>query len=189
MKEIFKKLPPKQIWQIIKSHIFASILIFALAMFAAGAIYGKGSVSLIIFSIISLFIYFIMIYGEAYNIAKSDKKSYTPQQPYILKGFLLPVGLGVLTVVLYLLHYYVWKYMSVNDSLTSITAAILNMPYIIWTYAFNGIIGLEKGIMSWYGYIIVIFVPMLFSGIGYIAGITNFDLTEKLSKYIYEKKD
>ena len=130
-----------------------------------------------------------MLYSEAYAIATRDKKSYTNEEPYLLKGFLLPVGLTILTIILYVLHYAVWTYMSVDGALMSITTWLLNMPYIIWTYAFNGIIGLEKGIMAWSGYIIVVFVPVIFSGFGYIAGLKGFDLTAKLSKYVYEKKD
>ncbi len=189
MEKLFKYLPPKQMLQIIKSHAVATIFIFIFAMLAAGAIYGKYAILLNIFTVITLFIYFSFIYGEAFNIAKKDKKNYTDEEPYLLKGFLLPIGLTIITILLYVLYYVVWRYMSVNGALTSMVAWTLNMPYIIWTYAFNDLIGLEKGIMSWYGYIIVVFTPVIFSGIGYIAGLKGFDIKEKLSKYIYEKKD
>ena len=189
MKKLFKYIPIKQMLQIIKGHIIATIFIFLLAMIGAGAIYGKHAIILKIFSIIALLIYFTILYSEAYSIASRDKKSYTSEEPYLLKGFLLPIGLTILTILLYILHYAVWKYMSVDGGLISIKTLLLNMPYIIWTYAFNAIIGLEKGIMAWYGYIIVVFVPVIFSGVGYIAGLKNFDLVAKLSKYIYEKKE
>lgn len=183
-----EKLPVKQMLQIIKSHIFSTTLIFVLGIISAGAIYGENSFLLKVFSVISLIIYFGMMYSEAYQIAQRDKKKYTAQEPYFLKGFLLPVGLTVITVLTYILYYFVWKYMMSGPTFNFV-GWLLNMIFIIWTYVFNGIIGLGNGVMSWYGYIIVVFVPVIFSGIGYIAGLKDFDMNSKLSKFIYEKKD
>lgn len=185
---MLKKLPIKQMLKIIKSHIFSTILIFMLGIVSAGSIYGENSFLLIVFSIISLIIYFGMMYSEAYEIAKSDKKKTTREEPFFLKGFLLPIGLAIITILAYVLYYFVWKFM-MGGTTFSLGAWLLNMIFIFWTYAFNGIIGLGNGVMSWYGYIIVIFVPVLFSGIGYIAGLKDFDINSKLSKFIYEKKD
>lgn len=183
-----KKLPMKQMLQIIKSHTFSTILIFVLGIVSAGAIYGENSFLLIVFSIISLMIYFSVIYSEAYQIAKNDKKKITAEEPYFLKGFFLPVGLTIITVLTYLLYYFVWKFMMVGTNF-SLVAWLLNMVFIVWSYAFNPLIGLGNGAMAWYGYIIVVFVPVIFSGIGYIAGLKDFDINAKLSKFIYEKKD
>ncbi len=183
-----KKLPIKQVLKIIKSHIFSTILIFILGIVSAGAIYGENTFLLKVFSVISLIIYFSMMYSEAYQIAQNDKKKITKEEPYFLKGFLLPIGLTIVTILTYILYYFVWKYM-MNGATFSLSAWLLNMIFIVWTYVFNGIINLGNGVMSWYGYIIVIFVPAIFSGIGYIAGLKDFDINSKLSKFIYEKKD
>ena len=185
MKEINKKLPLKQVLKLIKAHFAVSILVFIFAMIVSGALYGKSPIPLVIFTIISMLIYFSSIYHEAYNIARQDKKRYTSEEPYLLKGFLLSVGVVVLTIILYIIYYLVWKHMSMSN----IWALISNIVYIIWTFAFNGIIGLKEGLMAWYGYIIVVFAPVIFSGLGYIAGLKNFDINEKLSKFVYEKKD
>ena len=185
---MLKKIPIKQMLKIIKSHIFSTILIFVLGLVSAGALYGENSFLLTIFSIISLIIYFGMIYSEAYEIANHDKKKFTSEEPFFLKGFLLPIGLTIITVLTYALYYFVWKFM-MGGTAFNLGAWLLNMIFIVWTYAFNGIIGLSHGVMEWYGYIIVIFVPVLFSGIGYIAGLKGFDINSKLSKFIYEKKD
>ena len=185
---MLKKLPIKQMLKIIKSHIFSTILIFTLGIVSAGSIYGENSFLLIVFSIISLIIYFGLMYSEAYQIAQMDKKKITEEKPYFLKGFLLPVGLTVITILTYILYYFVWKFM-MNGPTFNLVGWLLNMIFIIWTYVFNGIIGLSNGVMEWYGYIIVIFVPVLFSGIGYIAGLKDFDINSKLSKFVNEKKD
>lgn len=185
MKEINKKLPLKQVLRLVKAHFLVSILIFVFAMIISGALYGNSKIPLVIFTIISMLTYFSSIYQESYNIARQDKKRYTLEEPYKLKGFLLPVGVVVLTIVLYIMHYLIWKYMSMSN----IWASLLSTIYVIWTFAFNGIIGLRQGFMAWYGYIIVVFAPVIFSGLGYIAGLKDFDITAKLSKFVYEKKD
>ena len=74
-------------------------------------------------------------------------------------------------------------------SMTNIWALIPNIIYVIWTFAFNGVIGLSEGYMAWYGYVIVVLAPVIFSGVGYIAGLNDFDISEKLSKFVYEKKE
>ena len=43
--------------------------------------------------------------------------------------------------------------------------------------------------MQWYGYILVIALPIVFSGVGYIAGLKDFDMTAKLSRFVYENKE
>ena len=87
MKEINKKLPLKQILKLIKAHFLVSIIIFIFAMIISGALYGKSPIPLVIFTIISMLIYFLTIYQEAYDIARRDKKNYTLEEPYKLKDF------------------------------------------------------------------------------------------------------
>lgn len=185
MEQKGKKLPLKQVFKIIKAHFAASILIFIFALMLSGALYGENKIPLVIFSVISILMYFLLLYTEAYGIARQDNKRYTAEEPYMLKGFLLSIGVVILTIVLYVIYYFMQKYMPA----ASIPTLISGTVYIVWTYPFNEIIGLSKGVMAWYGYIIVVFVPVLLSGLGYIAGLKNFDISEKLSKFIYEKKE
>ncbi len=184
---MFDKLPFKQMMRIVKVHFFANIVLFMFGMVFASAVYGT-KFGMILFTTIAMLIYSSVLYSDAYNIAGRDKKSYTKEDPYFCKGFLLPIGLIVITAVLYIMHYLVWKYMTVDAHLTDVSW-LLNMIFIIWTYASNGIIGLQKGIMQWYGYIIVFIVPVIISGLGYIAGLKNFDPGAKLSRFVYENKN
>ncbi len=185
---MFEKLPLKQVLKIIKAHLLSSFLIFVLSIISVPTVYGiKNGVK--IFAIIALLIYFAMMYNQAYEIADYDKKSYTKEEPYFLKGFFLAWGVTAITVILYIAYYFVCKYMKVDGMMTEVFMWILNLPFTLWSYAFSGIIGLEKGFMKWYGYIVITAVPIVFSGIGYIAGLKDFDITAKLSKYIYENKE
>lgn len=185
--KMFEKLPLKQMLKIFKSHAMATACIFFLGMFLASLVFGT-EVGKYLFAVLSLLIYAVVLYSDAYDIAKRDKKSYTKEEPYFYKGFLLPVLLSIVTVVLYIIYFLVWKYMAV-DGVLNIPGVLLNMIFIIWSFAFNGIIGLGNGYMNWYGYIIVIAVPIIISGIGYIAGLKDFDLHSKISKFIYENKE
>lgn len=185
---MIEKLQLNQVLRIVKAHLLSTLLTFVLAMIAASAVYGT-KIGMIIFAVISIFIYFAMVYAEGYEIAKCDKKSYTKEKPYTLKGFYLSWGVIVITIILYVIYYLVWKYMSVEGVLTEILPVLLNSLFVLWSYAFSGIIGLQEGFMNWYGYILVIVLPVVFSGIGYIAGLKDFDITIKLSGYIYENKE
>ena len=185
MKKTGKRLPIKQIIKLVKAHLSASVLIFIFATMLSGALYGENKIPLVIFSIISLLTYFLSIYSESYAIARQDNKRYTAEEPYMLKGFLLSIGVVILTIILYVIYYFIQKYVPSPNIWTLISGIV----YVVWTYPFNEIIGLNNGAMAWYGYIIVVFVPVLLSGLGYIAGLKNFDISEKISKFIYEKKE
>ena len=185
---MLKKLPLNQMLRTVKAHSLSTLMIFVLATIAPGITYGT-KIGKAIFAVISLVVYFIFMYLEGYDIAKCDKKSYTKEEPYILKGFYLSWGVTLITVILYFVEYLVWKHMSVDGVLTEIWAVIFNAPFVLWSYAFSPIIGLQKGFMHWYGYVVVIIVPILFLGVGYIAGLKDFDMMAKLSKHIYENKE
>ena len=178
---MFNKIPLKQMLEIIKSHLIVAFCLFLLGLFAESAAY-SSRIGMIIFLIIKLFIYFSVVYAEAYKIAIHDKKSYTKEEPYFYKGFLLPIGLTIITAILYIVYYLAWKHMSIDGSFVSIVPVLLNVPFVIWSYPFSSIIGLEKGFMEWYGYIIVVAIPVIFSGIGYIAGLKEFDINSVISK-------
>lgn len=181
--KVFKKLPLKQMLKIIKSHLIANICIFILEMLMIEAVHATKAGGCF-FSVFALLVYFVVLFSDAYNIAEQDKKSYTAEEPYFCKGFLLAIGLTVVTAILYLVYYYVWHGYSTTN-----VGFLLNMVFRIWVSAFRTFIGLENAFMQWYGYIVVIVVPIIFSGIGYIAGLKGFDLHSKLLKFVYENKE
>lgn len=178
-----ERLPMKQIMKMVKSHTFASICIFFIELMAVTVVHGT-KVGGAIFTVVAILIYASVIYSEAYDAAKRDKKSYTPQKPYLMKGFLLPVGILVLSAVFYAAYFVAW-----NGHINTIIGFIGNLIFRIWISGFKGITGLNEAYMVWYGYLAVMLLPSLVSGIGYIAGLKDFDLKAKFSKFIYESKE
>ena len=180
---MFKKLPLKQILKIIKSHAIANICIFFLEMLMISVVHGT-KIGGCLFSVFALLVYFVVLYSDAYEVAKRDKKSYTEEEPYFCKGFLLAVGVIIVTAILYAIYYFVWQGYN-----TTIIGFLLNMVFRIWISAFRTFSGLEGAVMQWYGYIAIIVIPVIMSGVGYIAGLKDFDLHSKLSKFVYENKE
>lgn len=184
---MFNKIQIKQMLGIIKSHAAVAFCLFLLGLFAESVVYGP-KLGMVIFILIELLVYFAVIYANAYKVATHDKKSYTKEKPYFYKGFLLPIGLSIISVLLYIVYYLVWKYMTVDGSFVSILPRLLNLVFIIWSYPFKAIIGLKEGFIEWYEFIILIILPVIISGIGYFAGLKEFDINSFISKIVYEEK-
>lgn len=183
-----KNFPYKQSLQLISAHAVSALTIFFLGLLIfAGVI--THSVGSIIFSAVTTLIYFMAIYNTSYNICLKDKKSYTLEKPYILKGLVLAVGILAVSCVLYALYIVAWRLMTVNGTLITAAGWINNFLFLIWTFPFTGFIGLSKGVMTWYGYIIVAIIPFTASFLGYYAGYVNFDLYSKFLNLVYEKKN
>ena len=183
-----KKFPIKQSLILLKSHAVTSgfTFIFGILIFAGVITHNIGSV---IFSAVTTIIYFFSIYGSAYEIAMRDKKSYTPEQPYPLKGLVLAASIFIVSILIYALYFTAWKFMTINDTLFSVTGWIDNFLFIIWSFPFSAFIKLSEGIMSPFGYVLVAVLPFLASFAGYFAGYKDFDLQSKLLGAVYEKKN
>ena len=183
-----KKYPYKQAFKLISAHAVACFFIFIIGILIfAGLITNK--VGNIVFSTIATLIYFMSIYNHSYEIAQKDKKSYTPENPYMLKGLVLAVGILAVSIILYALYFVAWNFMTINEALISVSGWINNFLFIIWTFPFSGFIKLSDGVMTWYGYIIVATIPFIASSLGYFAGYKNFDLYSKFLSLVYENKE
>lgn len=129
------------------------------------------------------------MYKVSCEISMHDKKSYSDEHPYALKGAVFGICMFVVTAILYILYYVAWKYITVDGILLTATAIIDNVMFVIWTYPFNAFIGLSKGVMTWYGYVIVILLPFAGCFLGYLAGYFDFDLSNKIWDFIHEKPE
>ena len=182
-----KKFPFVQSFKLVSTHAVLSVFAFLIGTLAIGQVM-SSNVGRVIFSVIASVIYFIGIYSTAYEIYTNDKKSYTKETPYKLKGLVLAVGLFVVSLLLYLLYLVTWKFMTINGMLFSPTGWINNLIFIVWTYPFNGFLYSLFGVMTWYGYLIAAVLPFVASFCGYFAGCVGFDLQGKLLSIVYEKK-
>ena len=180
---MFEKLPIKQVLKMIKSHMIASICIFILEMLMVSVVHGTN-VGSYIFSVFAILVYFVVIYSDSYDLAKRDKKSYTKEEPYFTKGFFLAWGIVVLTAILYVIYAVVW-----NAYIKTIPGFLLNLIFRIWISPFRNFVGLSEAYMMWYGYIAIFVIPVIMSGVGYIAGLKDFDMHSKISKFVYENKE
>ncbi|MBQ3038526.1 MAG: hypothetical protein IJD30_05050 [Clostridia bacterium] len=178
----------QQITKLIYTHLYSSAMLFFLGIFVfAGVV--ASEIGSVIYSSIATVIYFFSIYNAAVDVCHRDKKSFTQEQPYKFKGLLLPIGLLVVSILLYLLYLVTWKYMTINSLLYSAQGYINNILFMMWTFPFNAFIGLEDGFMNIYGYVIVAVFPFIASFLGYLAAYNNYDITSTISKLIYTTND
>ena len=173
-----------QLIEIIKTHIFTVCPIFILGIIIfAGLI--TSAVGSVIFSIVATIIYFFAIYSKAFEVAKRDMKSYTREKPYAFKGLLLPTGYLILSIVIYLLYFVSWRFMSIDGVIVGLSGWINNFICIIWTFPYTGFMTLKDGYMSVSGHLLVYLLPFAASFLGYFAGYKNYDITVTLSKLVY----
>ncbi len=177
-----KYISIKELLIMIKTHLITS---FIFTFFGTILIsFSNGYISKYIFSLICIFIYMLSLYTRAEEIARYDKKSYTEKFSYPLKGLLLPIGILAVWVILFILYFVSWKY----DIITYSSGFINNLLFVIWNYMYKGFLSFNNGSFNYYYMILVVLVPFTASGLGYLAGYRNFDLSKRVVKLVYEEK-
>lgn len=78
--------------------------------------------------------------------------------------------------------------MTIDGSLATYTGVLYNVFYIFNTFMYTGFLDLANGHMNGYGHIVIYIVPLAASTIGYIAGLADYTLVDKLMPFMYEKK-
>lgn len=169
-------------------HIFISALA---AVFGIGAFWWflTQRASNVLYSCIFTCIYFGMMYSKCHKTASHDLKGYAGTKAYAAKGAVLAVPVVCVSLILDLAHLWVWKYFSDTTGLTSVPAVICNTLFILWNFAFNGIMAIERSHVSAAGRILIYAVPVISAFCGYFAGYKRFFISEKLMPFMYEKSD
>lgn len=172
---------------LVLSHVYVVVLC---GVFGLGAMWWvlDKPVWEAVFSVIASLIYFSAIYNKAWECAARDRKPYTETSPYLFKGAVLSVGVLILNLILWLCYKMAWAFLTIDGSLATYTGVLYNVLYIFNTFMYTGFINLNQGAMSWYAHIIIYVVPVAAAVTGYIAGLHDFMLTEKLTPFIYEKR-
>lgn len=129
------------------------------------------------------------MYTKCHKIAAHDLKGYAETKAYPAKGAVLAVPVIAVTLILDLLRLLVWRYYSDESGLTSIPAVICNTAFILWNFAFNGIMAIEKSHISVLGHIFIYIIPVLSAFCGYFAGHKKFCITEKMMPFMYENTE
>lgn len=175
-----------QILSVIFAHIKAALIFFIVWAIAIGLTGTR--VGGLIYSSISAVFYAIIIYSEGYAAEKNDKKSYTPLEPFAYKGAIIATGLLFMNILVLVTYKLSWTFGSDGGTLVKLWALLGNFFSIFWFSPYLNLLGMESGKFSGFGYAIVLVLHMLMSSLGYYAGYKNFDLSEKMQKFIYEKK-
>lgn len=183
--KIFQTGMLKQVMGLVSTHAISVMII---------TIFGFGFMSWMlekptlyaICCIIMTLIYFSAIYSKAWDAAARDKKPYTETSVYIFKGAVLAAGILILNLLLWLGYIFAWTFLIIDGYLSSATAIIYNILYVINTFMYSGFVTISEGHTAWYGYLFIYLVPLIASTIGYIAGVHDFTLSDKLMPFIYD---
>lgn len=139
----------------------------------------------IIYSVIATSAYVITMYSESFSQAKNDKKSYSPLTPKPYKGLLLPLGVIFINILVTLIHIFALRGAGETLNLSAISANVL---YLFWFSPFISFLDMQKGAISTAEYAVVFVLPLLSCFFGYFAGYKNFNISDKLRGFMYEKK-
>lgn len=171
-----------QIWTIVKMHFYVSVVAMFMGMIMPGFVIGSIKH---IASLIFIFIYMLVLYSKSEDIARHDKKQYTDDVPYIWKGMLLPVGVFIIWGMLYVLFHFSWKY----DIVNSFSGFTNNLLFVFWNYVYIGFMNMMDGQFDAWALVLVFIIPLIACGGGYMAGYKGFDLSSKVAKLVYDKKE
>ncbi len=177
-----------EIMRMVKTHACTVGAIFLLGILIFARVI-TSSIGGVIYSAAATVVYFFSMYNTAYDVAVRNKKSYTEEKPYTLKGLILPVGLLIVSMLMCVLDYIVWNYMTIDGAIVGASGIILNVLFVAWTFVYNGFLNIASGAMEWYGYAMLGIIPFVASFFGYLAGIKGFDITGVFMKLVYEDMD
>jgi len=175
-----------QIISVILEHLRAAIIFFMVWIFAIRITSSKTGG--IIYSAITTFLYFVIMYSAGYQAEKNDKKSYSPLTPTPYKGAVLSLGVLAVNALIVLSYLLAWRISGDGENFTNLRAVAVNAIYLFWFSPFIGFLGTQKGAIAPFGYIIIFVLPILSCFLGYFAGYKNFDISAKLRFLVYEKK-
>ncbi|MEE0944237.1 MAG: hypothetical protein UIM24_02130 [Clostridia bacterium] len=178
----------KQFLSVFLSHITAVLLLAAFMFTFVAAVMNKPAVYAAVSVLMSL-MYFFGLYFKGSELARRDKLSYTTTSVYLLKGAVLSLPVIVWNFVLWLLYIFAWNFLTIDGQFFSFTGIFYNILYVVNTFMFSGLATIESGYVEWYAHMLIYIVPVVAVTVGYIAGMYDFSVLDKLSPYIYENKN
>jgi len=189
-----KKLKYSLVGQIVlmtKTHLVTALLFLILFLFLGAK--DQGTVYKI-FGFFGTLGCFLSIYSNAASALNDDKKTISPLNEDPKKGFILPVGILLINVFVIIIYKLAWAYGSAYGSdgilyITQTWSAIFNIISLLWVMPYHAFLGMDYGVISLTGYIIIFVTPVVASALGYFAAYKGFDLNAKMHSFAYEKKD
>lgn len=177
----------KQCGKVLLRHLLitAVITLFALAAFWW---FIEQAVWKQVFSIVCTLLYFSVMASCAQRIAEHDGRDWSPEKAYPQKGFLFALVLVAATFLLWALYFFTWNFLTIDNSIYGGAGTVYNIIFMVWTFPFNGLMGLYQGYMMWYGHVLIYAVPALSMIVGYLLGYRKIRVTERLEALMYEKE-
>lgn len=185
--KIFQQGMARQMLSVLVSHM-VFVLIVSVFMFMLVASVMDKPVLYMAVSVLMSVMYFFGLYAKGKEIAGRDKLSYTTTSTYLFKGSVLSLSVLVWNFVLWLLYVYAWKFLTLNGQLFSFSGIFYNIIYVFNTFMFSGFAEISGGKVEWYAHLLIYLVPLAAVTIGYIAGVYDFSVMEKVAPFVYEKK-
>lgn len=182
-----KKALKKQFADILKGHLTAVLAEALLQLFVLGFLFVMDGVRIaggVVFTVI----YGALIYNNAKKAAINDKKSYSPLKPNLKKAVIFGVVIAGISVLLFAVHKGLWLWFGNGGELMNLPAKIINMIFVGWLIPYYGFMGTGAGVVTPIVAVLMIIVPIVFSVMGYFAGLKGINIFNRLTASIYEKK-
>lgn len=140
----------------------------------------KKDNGMLIFSYVVSILYFLMIYSDVWEIARKESKPYSEITPNVIRGLLFGIFASVVSIIMVLL-YYLDKIgiLDLSIQLGEEPFRIMNFIYRIWMPMFLGFFeAYGETFPAVFG--LVVLVLPLASFLGYLAGMHQFSLQDKI---------
>ncbi len=176
----YKSTIPKQVWKYITSQIlFMVVLIFlgSYMIFALEGVWQKVACTVLVF------IYAVSMYACTYEFAAHDIKSYSRLKAYIWKGFVFGLIPSAVIGLLWACYAAVWS----GGGPETPAEFVIQVAFVLLTLPYHAFLIPYQGYVMIYGIVIALMLPVIMSGVGYIAGMKNFDITSHFGRFMYEK--
>ncbi|MDD6485166.1 MAG: hypothetical protein PUF72_11470 [Clostridiales bacterium] len=187
MRETTKMTVPYQFMNIFFAHLAAVGIIMILTLMAFLWVLEKSVIKEIM-SVILIICYGLALYSRAAELSRRDNKPYSRLKPDMKKGVMFGVVIAATNFVMILLMKLGWVIWGTPEGMGSVWGVVMNAVFWFWTSPYSGIMGLSRGMMTWYSYVLLAAVPTAATTLGYWAGCKGFELTSVLLKFQYEKK-
>lgn len=173
-----------QIISVLLNHTYMCFaMFFVLFAFLAWSV-GNSPAQEVISAIAMLF-YASVVYVKANEIALYDGKSYTKLNYDIKKPFLWAGIIIAITYILYFLFVLSWK---ISSDAPAWMRGIITFLFNFWTMPYFGIAGAAKGEIMWYSHIFFVFLPVLSTVLGYMAGMRKIYIGKYFKKIVYKNE-
>lgn len=173
----------KQFLKVLLSHMKALGIIFLVFYFMGIAFWAIHDIVTAIMEILILVVYVIFMASAGKTCAVNDMKKEAKTKAFAAKGVVLAIPVAVL-------NFAMWGALQLVHAgqLSEIAKNVMQTIFFVWTVPYNIFLKPNGAQVRIIGQLLMYIVPFLTVGIGYISGIKQWDVYEKLDKVVFEQK-